>query len=484
MQPIYDVLVIGAGITGGCVLHELSKYQLNIAVIDKENDAAEGTTKANSAIIHAGYDPIPGSKMAFHNVRGNRMIKELCDRFHVHYKECGSLVIATDDDEAKIVQTLYDRGIKNGVPDLKILNAKETLALEPNLNPEIRCSLSAPTGGIINPWELCIALVENAVANGSDHYFGQEVVSIVPEKDFYTVSAKDGLVLRARYLVNAAGIYSDQIHAMAAPADFSIVPAKGEYYLLDKSQGDIVNRVVFQCPTKAGKGVLVAPTVHGNLIVGPDRTDGCGREDLSTEEKNLRDIRKTSEKTCKKIDFRQSIRNFAGLRAISEQDDFIIREIPGLPGFIELAGIQSPGLTSAPSVALEALELLKNAGLTLKAKSELIPPRPVVRVKELPPEEQKVKIEENPLYGRVICRCETITEGEIVDALKSPIIPPTVDAIKRRTNAGMGRCQGGFCSPRVLEIIAREKSINPPEVLKDKEGSYILLPHNGGRDEK
>ncbi len=479
MQTIYDVLVIGAGITGGCVLHELSKYQLNIAVIDKENDAAEGTTKANSAIVHAGYDPLPGTKMAFHNVRGNRMVKELCKHYQVHYSECGSLVIATDDDEIKTVQKLYERGIQNRVPGLKILTGAETLELEPNLNPNIRCSLFAPTGGIVNPWELCIALVETAVENGADHYFSHEVTAITPEENGYAVTVKNGIVLHTKYLVNAAGIYADRIHAMAASADFTIAPAKGEYYLLDKNQGGLVGRVIFQCPTKAGKGVLVSPTVHGNLIVGPDRTDSCGREDLATDGKNLEGIRKISEKTCQKIDFRQSIRNFAGLRAISGQEDFIIREIPGLHGFIELAGIQSPGLTSAPSIALEALELLQKAGLGLIEKKEFKNTRKVVRMKELTPDEQEQKIKENPLYGRVICRCETITEGEIVDALKSPIIPPSIDAVKRRTNAGMGRCQGGFCSPRVLEIIAREKGIDPSEVIQDKEDSRILLPHGG-----
>lgn len=479
MQTMYDVLVIGAGITGGCVLHELSKYQLNIAVIDRENDAAQGTTKANSAIVHAGYDPLPGTKMAFHNVRGNRMIKELCERFQVHYSECGSLVIAADDGEAETVRKLYERGVKNGVPGLKILSREETLKLEPNLNPEIQCSLYAPTAGIVSPWELCIALVENAVENGAGFYLNHEVTAIAPEDGGYAVSTKNGAVFHTRYLVCAAGVYADAVHAMAAPADFSISPAKGEYYLLDKNQGSLVSRVIFQCPTKAGKGVLVSPTVHGNLIVGPDRTDGCGREDFSTEGEHLAEIREVSRKTCDRIDFRQSIRNFAGLRAISGQEDFIIREIPGRPGLIELAGIQSPGLTSAPSIALEAVELLQKAGLELVKKEFLRAPRRVVRMKELSPEEQREKIRENPLYGRVICRCETITEGEIVDALRSPIIPPAVDAVKRRTNAGMGRCQGGFCSPRVLEIIAREKGIDPTDVLQDKEGSFIL-PHLQG----
>ncbi len=480
MQPLYDVLVIGAGISGGCVLHELSKYQLRIAIIDKENDAAEGTTKANSAIIHAGYDPLPGTKMAFHNVRGNQMIKALARQFQVHYSECGSLVIATDQEEENAVHALFKRGEENGVPGLKILTGEETLKLEPNLNPEIKCSLFAPSAGIINPWELCIALVENAVQNGADYYFGHEVTAITRENDSYAVTSANGKVLHAKYLVIAAGIYADRIHNMIAPADFSISPAKGEYYLLDKNQGNLVKRVIFQCPSRAGKGVLVSPTVHGNLIVGPDRTDFCEREDVSTSAQNLEEIRKISRKTCDKVDFRQSIRNFAGLRAISGQEDFIIREISGCAGVIELAGIQSPGLTSAPSIALEALELLHRAGLPLTLKQSYSDSRQVVRMKELSPEEQNRKIKENPLYGRIICRCESITEGEIVDALKSPIIPPTVDAVKRRTNAGMGRCQGGFCSPRVLEIIAREKGLDPSKVLKDRDGSYILLPHSSG----
>ena len=482
MQNKYDVLVIGAGIIGACVLQELSKFQLKIAVIDKENDAAEGTTKANSAIVHAGYDPVPGTKMALHNVRGNRMVKDLCERYHVAYKECGSLVIATDEDEVKSVEKLYARGVENGVPGIRILSAEETKAIEPNLRENILCSLYAPTAGVVNPWELCIALTETAVKNGADHYFGQAVTDIKREADGYAVTLADGTVLYTSYLVSAAGIYADRIHEMLAPADFTITPGKGEYFLLDKNQGHLVEHVIFQCPSKAGKGILVSPTVHGNLIVGPDRTDGTEREDYSVEADHLREIREISKKTCDKVDFRQSIRNFAGLRAISGIEDFIIREIDGCPGAIELAGIQSPGLSSSPSIALEAVELLEKAGLKLNKKEHFIDSREIVRMKELSPEERQKKIAENPLYGRIICRCESITEGEIVDALKSPIAPPTVDAVKRRTGAGMGRCQGGFCLPRVLEIIARERGIDPAAVQKDKDGSFILLARSGEED--
>lgn len=475
-QQPYDVLVIGAGIVGGAVLYELAKYQLRIAVIDKENDAAEGTTKANSAIVHAGYDPKPGSKMAFHNVRGCAMMKELCERLDVHYNDCGSLVIATDSEEEALLQTLFERGVQNGVPGLKLLSHAEALAMEPNLNPAVIGALYAPSAGIVSPWELCIALVENAVQNGADFFLEQEVTSIEPSGTGWRIATAQGLTLETRTLVNAAGVYADRIHDMVAPHDFSIGAAKGEYYLLDKNQGGLVSRVIFQCPSQAGKGVLVAPTVHGNLIVGPDRTDGCEKDDLSTTQAGLDFVKETIQKSCTKVDFRQSIRNFAGLRAIANYDDFIIREVPGCKGFIELAGIQSPGLTSAPSIALEAVELLKQAGLELRQKERHINSRTVTRMKELSPEEQQQKIKENPLYGRVICRCETITEGEIVDALRSPIAPPTIDAVKRRAGAGMGRCQGGFCSPRVLEIIARERGIAPPEVLQDRPGSYLLLP--------
>lgn len=483
MRQTYDVVVIGAGITGGCVLHELSKYQLSIAVIDKENDAAEGTTKANSAIVHAGYDPLPGSKMAFHNVRGCAMVKDLCARFSVPYQNCGSLVIATSEEEQETLRVLYERGLQNHVPGLALLSREDALQMEPNLNPALTGALYAPSAGIVSPWELCIALVENAVENGAHHYFGNEVCSIEPEDGGWLVSTRQGLTLHTRTLINAAGVYADTVHNMVAEPDYTITAAKGEYYLLDKNQGGLVRHVIFQCPSRAGKGVLVSPTVHGNLLVGPDRTDGTAKGDVSTTQNGLDFIRTAIQKSCGSIDFRQSIRNFAGLRAITEQEDFIIRTVPGCRGFIELAGIQSPGLTSAPSIALEALELLQQAGLELKPKEHYSDSRSVVRMKDLTPQEQQAKIQENPLYGRVICRCETITEGEIVNALKSPIAPPTIDAVKRRTGAGMGRCQGGFCSPRVLEIIARERGLSPSGILQDKPGSILLPQEERGRGE-
>lgn len=474
MADFYDVVVIGGGISGGCVLRELSKYDLKVAIVEKENDVADATTKANSAIVHAGYDPKPGTKMAYHNVRGCAMMKDLCSDLSVHYKNCGSLVIAFSEEELQELQKLEERGKKNGVPGLKILSHDEVMEMEPNLNPEVKYALFAPSAGIINPWELCIAVIENAVDNGAEFFLSNQVTSIDKIDGGYQVNTNQGLKIKTKYIVNAAGVYGDVIHNMIAPSDFEITAAKGEYYLLDKSQGTLVDHTIFQCPTKAGKGVLLSPTVHGNLIVGPDRTDNCNKEDVSTTREGLSFVLETIGKSCKKIDFRQSIRNFAGLRAISNRDDFIIRELKEAPGVVEAVGIQSPGLTSAPSIALEVLELLENAGLVLKPKATFNGKRHVIHFKELSMQEKQKLIQQNPLYGRIICRCESITEGEIVDALKSPLTPPSLDAVKRRCNAGMGRCQGGFCGPRVLDIIMREKGVAPTEVLQDKEGTYIL----------
>lgn len=478
MQNEYDVVIIGAGITGACVLHELAKYQLRIAVIDRENDVAEGTTKANSAIVHAGYDPHPGTKMAFHNVRGCAMYPSLCEEFSVPYKNCGSLVLSFKEEDDKLLEELYHRGRQNGVPGLRILTKDELLKREPNLNHAVRGALYAPTAGIVNPWQLCIALAEHAVENGADALLGHAVTFIEKTENGYQLCLEGGSSVKTKYLVNAAGIYADAVHAMLEEPDFSITAGKGQYYLFDQSEGNMVHEVIFQCPNELGKGVLVSPTVDGNLIIGPDRVDSDQKEDLSTSADGLAYIRKAAALSCDKLDYRKAIRNFAGLRAITGKEDFIIREVTGFPGFIELAGIQSPGLTSAPSIALEAVELLKNAGLALEPKERLTEPKKPVRMKTLSIQEQSRMIEQNPLYGRIICRCESITEGEIVDALKSPIAPPTIDAVKRRTSAGMGRCQGGFCSPRVLHIIARERGIAPEQVLKDKAGSYILLPND------
>lgn len=470
---MYDVAIIGCGIIGAAAAYELSKYQLKIAVLERENDIADGTTKANSAIIHAGYDPEPGTMMAKLNVEGARLAKELCTKLDVPYKQIGSLVLAFSKEELPTLKQLYERGLANGVPGLALLDAAQTHDLEPELNPQVCGALYAPTAAIVSPWEYALALAETAVRNGAELFLNSGVQAIRLVDDIYEIETASGS-FQAKYILNAAGIHTAEIHNLAAKPEFEIHPNRGEYYLLDKTEGNRVSRVIFQCPTAVGKGILVAPTVHGNLIVGPNAEDVAG-ENVATTSAGLDYVARMAKKSVPQVNLRESIRNFAGVRAVADIDDFIIGESKTAPRFINLAGIKSPGLSAAPAIAKMALDLLVRLDLTLEKKDCFIDTRRRVRFKELSAKEKAELVAENPAYGRVICRCETITEGEILDALHSPIPPCSIDGVKRRCNAGMGRCQGGFCGPRVLEILRRELHMSPESILQDKEGTYIIV---------
>ena len=470
---MYDVAIIGCGIIGAATAYELSRYDLKVVALEAENDVADGTTKANSAILHAGYDPEPGTKMARLNVEGVKLAKELCDKLAVERKEIGSFVLAFSDEEMETVKKLYDRGNQNGVPGMKILTGEEVRAMEPAISKEVVGALYAPSAAIVSPWEFCIALAETAVVNGVEIRLSAKVESIEKKEGSFLIHTTAGDV-EAKYVVNAAGVEADKVHAMVGGHTFTTTPNRGEYFLLDKAQGGLVNKVVFQCPNKDGKGVLVAPTVHGNLIVGPNAEGVEKANDVNNTSAGLAFVRRMSVKSVPGINFRDSIRNFAGVRANTDKDDFIIEESPAAKGFINLGGIKSPGLSSAPAIGIEAVELLKGCGLALHKKEKFVDTRKRVVFRHLPAEEKARLVKENPLYGRVICRCETITEGEIVDAIHRPIVPRSIDGIKRRCNAGMGRCQGGFCGPRVHEILSRELKLPLDQILMDEEGSYIL----------
>ncbi|MBS4959127.1 MAG: NAD(P)/FAD-dependent oxidoreductase, partial [Clostridium sp.] len=440
---------------------------------EKENDVAMGASKANSAIVHSGYDPEPGTLMAKYNVEGNKMFEELCKNLSVPFKRNGSLIIGFDEDDQKELEILYNRGIQNGVEGVKLLSAEEVLEMEPNLNKDVKGALFCPTGGIVGAYEFTIALSENAIDNGGELRLNSKVVGIEKDENF-KIKLENGDVIEARFVVNAAGIYADKIHNMVCEEDFKITPRKGEYYVLDKSQGRLFEKTIFQCPTKLGKGVLVTPTVHGNLLVGPDAIDTEDKDSVSTEYDGLAKVREVSLKTTNKVNFRENIRNFAGLRAIADKSDFIIGEAKDVKGFFDVAGIKSPGLSSAPAIAVDLVKMLGKSGLALEKKDNFNEKREQVHFIELSPEEKANVIKKDSRYGRVICRCENITEGEIVDSINRTLGARTIDGVKRRCRPGCGRCQGGFCGPRVQEIISRETGMNIEEVLLDKNGSYII----------
>ena len=468
---MYDVLIIGCGVVGAAVAYSLAGYDLRVAIVEKENDVAMGATRANSAIVHAGFDPKEGTLMARLNVRGCAMAEELCRKLDVPYKKNGSLVISFSEDEDAAVEKLYNRGVANGVPGLRIVEREELHRMEPGLTPEARKALYAPSAGIISPWDYALAMAEVAVRNGAELLLETKVTGLCKTPDGWTVETDKG-DFETKYVINCAGVHSAEVHDMASDHTFDIIPCKGQYYLLDKSEGAKFTYTLFQCPSKVGKGVLVSPTVHGNLIVGPDAVDIPDAEDTSTTAEQLAFVKKAAAKTTANVDYRNQVRNFAGVRSNTKSDDFIIGF--AADRFIDAAGIKSPGLTAAPAIGEYILGLLQNDGLNTAPRKDFIDGRKVVRVKELSADEKNALIAQNPLYGRVICRCETVTEGEIVDAIRSPIPAHTVDGVKRRTNAGMGRCQGGFCGPRVVDILARQTRCDKTEILKDKTGSYIL----------
>ena len=470
---MYDVVIIGCGVVGASAAYELARYKLRVAVLEAAADIAAGTTKANSAIIHAGYDPEPGTLMARLNVEGNRLTGEICEKLQVPFKRVGSLVVAFSPEQLPTLRTLYDRGCKNGVPGLRLLSGEEARAMEPGLSEEVCGALLAPSAGIIDPWGFAIAMAETAVRGGVELRRDCPVTGIEDTGAGFVLHTPAGDVA-ARFVLNAAGVDADRVHEMLEPNDWHTLPSRGEYYLLDKSEHDRVSRVIFQCPGPEGKGVLVAPTIHGNLICGPNAEAVEDRLDLGNTAAGMAEVRAKASRSVPGVEWRQNIRNFAGLRANTTRSDFIIEESKAHPGFIDLAGIKSPGLSSAPAIAKMAAEMLAAGGLALEPDPDFVDKREHIVFKNLSAEEKNELIRKDPRYGRVVCRCETITEGEIVAALHSPIPPRSINGVKRRCNAGMGRCQGGFCGPRVQEIIARELGIDQAEVLLEQAGSTIL----------
>lgn len=466
---MFDVIIIGCGITGAAMAYELSKYNLKTAVLEKQNDVATGTTKANSAILHAGYDPKPDTLMARLNVRGSVLAKQLCQSLDVPYKQIGSLVLAFNNDDLLHLQKLYNNGKANGV-EVQLLSAQQVLEKEPNISTKVMGALYAPSAAIVSPWEYALALAETAVKNGTQLMLNTQVQSINKTNDGYVILTDNG-TFECKFVINAAGTHAGELHRAFAPKAFTDKPSRGEYYLLDKQEGSRVSHIIFQCPNAMGKGVLVAPTVHGNLIVGPNAVD-CDTDDLKTTSEGLSYVAQTAKKSVPDVDLRACIRNFSGVRANTNIDDFIIEFAHD--GVLSLAGIKSPGLTAAPAISEYAAQLLAQKGLELTPKTAHIQARSRVKFKDLTSAEKAEIVKSNPSYGRVICRCETVTEGEILDSINSPIPPVSLDGVKRRVGAGMGRCQGGFCGPRVLEILSRAQNCDDTQIMQDLQGTYIL----------
>ncbi len=472
---MYDVVVIGGGVVGGMIARSLSRYELSICILEKANDVAMGATKANSAIVHAGFDAKEGSLKALLNVRGSKMMEQVCSELGVKYQRNGSLVIGFNDDDRATVEALVERGIKNGVEGVRLVEKDELKALEPNISNNATCALYAPTGAIVCPYELCIASIGNAMDNGADLKVEFEVASIEKDGEEYVITSAKGETVRAKYIVNAAGIFSDKIAKMVGDDSFTVHPRRGEYILLDRECGGIVKHTIFRTPSKMGKGILVSPTVDGNLLLGPTSVDMEDKGDKSTTPEGLaKVIKECGENIEGGVPVGgKSITSFCGLRSVGSTGDFIITV--GAENFINCAGIESPGLSSAPAIAEYVRDMLSENGLVLNEKADFNPIRePKHHFREASVEEKNEIIKKDPSYGRIICRCETVSEGEILDAIRSNPPARDIDGVKRRTRSGMGRCQGGFCGPYVMELIAKERNVAFETVTKSGGESVMV----------
>lgn len=478
---MYDVVIIGAGVIGCAIARELSRYQLRIAVLEKCSDIGEGTSKANSGIVHAGYDAKAGTLKAKLNVEGNRLMEELSSDLDIPFQRNGSLVLCFSEEDRGKLEQLYQNGIRNQVPELKILSGEEARSMEPNLSDEVVAALYAPSGGIVCPFTLTIALAENASSNGVEFYFEQEVVEIekpLPEEGKHYRIHTHNNSFEAKTVVNAAGVYADILHNMVSLNQIKITARKGEYCLFDKSVSELVSRTIFQLPGPLGKGILVTPTVHGNLMIGPTAADIEDKEDTSTTIDALEEVIYKAGKSIPKLPIRHFITSFTGLRAHEQGDDFMIGEVKDAPGFFDAAGIESPGLTCAPVIGKMVSERITSI-IAAKPKEHFIEKRRGIHhMTELTEEERRSLIGKNPSYANVICRCETITEGEILEAIHRPLGARTLDGIKRRTRAGSGRCQSGFCTPKVMEILAREWKVSLEDITKFGGNSKLILGRN------
>jgi glycerol-3-phosphate dehydrogenase len=485
MRRRYDVAVIGAGVVGGAIARELSRYRIRVALLEKEVDVSFGTSKANSGIIHAGFHTPPGTLKGALEVKGNRVFDRLAEELGFPFQRRGELVVAFREEEVAILQALYLQGRKNNVQYMELLGRERTLEMEPNLNPDILGSLYAPTAGIIGPYEYGFALVENALQNGVDLFLGEEVrwIGVASRKGFRLETSR-GIRLASRFVVNAAGLQADTIASLVGITDFTIRPRRGEEYLLDKRVGDLVRRVIFPVPTGKSKGMLVIPTVDGPVMVGPTAEDVESKEDTRTTREGLRRVFEHAQRMIPAIRSGDVITSFAGLRPVAvgrhpqaAANDFIIGATP-VAGFINAAGIQSPGLTASPAIADLVRDTLLAQGLRLEVKPDFNPQRrPILRIRGLVENREYARLAQviagRRDYSRIVCRCESVTEAEVVAAIRSG--HTTLDGIKYASRAGSGRCQGGFCTYRILKILEKEAGIPLERVTRKGPGSEVLV---------
>lgn len=469
-----DILIVGSGITGTALARELSRYDARILVLDRGSDIAEGATKANSGIVHAGYDAVPGSLKAHYNVRGAALFSSLCESLSVPYRKCGAFVIGFDAKDLDTLYVLLQRGESNGVKGLRILSRDEALRLEPSLNPDIAGALDVPESAIVSPYELAFALADEAALNGVSFLLGQTVTAVEKTGEGWLARTGKGESVSCKVFVNCAGSSGADLHNLISDFPLHMTHRRGQYYLLDRAPVLPFSRTIFQCPSVMGKGVLVSPTVHGNLLLGPNAEDIPDPLDTATTSEGLSDVLEKARRTWPGASIRTNITNFSGIRAHLSTDDFLVGPVSGAANAFEAIGIESPGLSSAPAVGLELSEMIA-ASMSLKRKNAVVSlPRRPIPFHEMTDEQRNAAVESNPEYGNIVCRCECVTEAEVRQAIRRPVGAKTIDGVKRRTRAGMGRCQGGFCSPRVAQIISEETGIPLAQITKDGGDSYLL----------
>ncbi len=482
---MYDVVIIGAGVIGGMLARELSRYQISVALLEKENDVAMAASRANSGIVHGGYDPVPGTLKAKLNAEGVELLFEAAAQLHVPCKRNGSMVCAFSPEEEPLIEELYQQGQENGIPGLKILSGEEARALEPNLSQAVTKVLLVTNAGIVCPYDLTIAAIGNAMDNGVKLYRNFKADSISRENGVFTVTSVKGQQVQGRYLVNCAGGYSDAVARMAGDDFFTVIPRAGEYMLLDKLEGGRVSYTLFQCPTVEGKGILVSPTVDGNLLVGPTAKVVATPDSDDTTPAGLAEVERLAAKSVPTVNFRQVITSFSGVRASTKGGEFILKASEKVPGLVHAGGIDSPGLTCCVSIAKYLVNILNEQGLKLEHKEEWSGARENPHAfREMTEVEKDSYIKAHPEFGKIVCRCETVTEGEIIQAIRMNPPATDLDGVKRRTRGGMGRCQGGFCGPYVMELLSREMGIPMEQVTKFGGDSRMVIGRIGDENGK